>query len=203
VRLHFNNFLSDVTLENIEKAQLGLGHSFSRNKVMFDPNRQDKPVIQVIALIESFDKDINTFCMRLKEWYSWHFPELTRIVNDNYIIVGLVSFFETKENLLEANDKDHDELVDNLNKFVGDEDKCKEIIEAAKISMGIELNDLDIFNIKNFTIRIKRLISLRQRLLEYLTKRMYTIAPNLTSIVGELVGAKLISHSGSLTNLSK
>jgi len=90
-----------------------------------------------------------------------------------------------------------------LNKFVGDEDKCKEIIEAAKISMGIELNDLDIFNIKNFTIRIKRLISLRQRLLEYLTKRMYTIAPNLTSIVGELVGAKLISHSGSLTNLSK
>lgn len=43
----------------------------------------DKPVIQVIALIESLDKDINLFCMRLKEWYAWHFPELTKVVNDN------------------------------------------------------------------------------------------------------------------------
>jgi len=72
-----------VQPENVSSAQLGLGHSFSRNKIMFDPNRQDKPVIQVIALIESLDKDINLFCMRLKEWYSWHFPELTKVVNDN------------------------------------------------------------------------------------------------------------------------
>lgn len=32
---------------------------------------------------------------------------------------------------------------------------------------------------------------------------MNTIAPNLTAIIGENVGAKLISHSGSLTNLAK
>lgn len=50
------------------QAQLGLGHSFSRNKITYDPNRNDKAVIQVIALIESLDKDINLFCMRLKEW---------------------------------------------------------------------------------------------------------------------------------------
>jgi len=32
---------------------------------------------------------------------------------------------------------------------------------------------------------------------------MAAIAPNLTQLVGELVGAKLISHSGSLINLAK
>ncbi|KAF3489792.1 hypothetical protein F2Q69_00056157 [Brassica cretica] len=32
---------------------------------------------------------------------------------------------------------------------------------------------------------------------------MNTIAPNLTALVGELVGARLISHGGSLLNLSK
>jgi nucleolar protein 58 len=32
---------------------------------------------------------------------------------------------------------------------------------------------------------------------------MAAIAPNLTQLVGELVGAKLISHSGSLMNLAK
>merc|ERR1712048_1368582 len=33
--------------------------------------------------------------------------------------------------------------------------------------------------------------------------RMQAIAPNLTILVGELVGARLIAHSGSLMNLAK
>merc|ERR1712100_8303 len=33
--------------------------------------------------------------------------------------------------------------------------------------------------------------------------RMNAIAPNLTILVGELVGARLISHAGSLLNLAK
>jgi len=32
---------------------------------------------------------------------------------------------------------------------------------------------------------------------------MNAIAPNLTNMVGELVGARLISHAGSLVNLAK
>lgn len=42
------------------------------------------------------DKDINTFCMRLKEWFAWHFPELTKVVNDNAIYARLVSLFDGK-----------------------------------------------------------------------------------------------------------
>jgi nucleolar protein 56 len=53
-------------------------------------NRQDKPIIQSISLLELLDKDINTFAMRVKEWYSWHYPELARIVPDNFIYVQLV-----------------------------------------------------------------------------------------------------------------
>lgn len=74
----------------MRKAQLGLGHSFSRTKCASDVNRQDKPIIQTIALIEQLDKNINTFCMRLKEWFSWHFPEMGKIVNDNIIFTKLV-----------------------------------------------------------------------------------------------------------------
>ena len=33
--------------------------------------------------------------------------------------------------------------------------------------------------------------------------RMMAIAPNLTTMVGELVGARLIAHAGSLLNLAK
>lgn len=43
----------------------------------------------------------------------------------------------------------------------------------------------------------------RAQLYEYLKSRMLAIAPNLTILVGELVGARLISHAGSLMNLAK
>ena len=41
------------------------------------------------------------------------------------------------------------------------------------------------------------------QLYDYLKSRMHAIAPNLTVLVGELVGARLISHAGSLINLAK
>ena len=32
---------------------------------------------------------------------------------------------------------------------------------------------------------------------------MHVVAPNLGALIGDLVGARLISHAGSLTNLAK
>jgi nucleolar protein 56 len=46
-------------------------------------------------------------------------------------------------------------------------------------------------------------IEFRDRLQEYLKQRMNAVAPNLTALIGEMVGSKLISHSGSLINLAK
>ena len=48
------------------KAQLGLSHSYSRSKVKFNVNRVDNMIIQSISLLDTLDKDINTFCMRVK-----------------------------------------------------------------------------------------------------------------------------------------
>ena len=48
------------------------------------------------------DKDINTFAMRLKEWFAWHFPEMTKIVNDNTIYAQLVNLCDARrDNLTE------------------------------------------------------------------------------------------------------
>ena len=38
---------------------------------------------------------------------------------------------------------------------------------------------------------------------DYLKNRMTALAPNLTVLLGELVGARLISHAGSLVSLAK
>ena len=82
------------------------------------------------------DKNINTFCMRLKEWFSWHFPELTRIVNDNIIFSKLVYMIEKRENI-------NDEMKEQINDIVLDDEKAQQIIDASKISMGQEMNETD------------------------------------------------------------
>jgi RNA processing factor Prp31 len=64
---------------DLRRAQLGLAHSYSRAKVKFNVNKVDNMVIQAIALLDTLDKDINTFIMRVREWYSWHFPELIKV----------------------------------------------------------------------------------------------------------------------------
>merc|ERR1719384_606250 len=75
--------------------------------------------------------------------------------------------------------------------------------EAAEISMGTEISDLDMLNIRHLCDQVMEIQEYRGQLYEYLKNRMMAIAPNLTAVVGELIGARLISHAGSLLNLAK
>ncbi|CAI9113095.1 OLC1v1013633C1 [Oldenlandia corymbosa var. corymbosa] len=196
VRLHFDKFIENLKSGDLEKAQLGLGHSYSRAKVKFNVNRVDNMVIQAIFLLDTLDKDVNSFSMRVREWYSWHFPELVKVINDNYLYAKVAKFIEDKSQLSE-------EQIPELTDIVGDEDKAKEIVEAAKASMGQDLSPIDLINVKQFAQRVIDLAEYRKTLYDYLVAKMNDIAPNLAALIGEVVGARLISHAGSLTNLAK
>jgi nucleolar protein 56 len=66
IRLWADKLLSQLKEGDLNKAQLGLGHSYSRAKVKFNVNRADNMIIQAIALLDQMDKDVNTFAMRIK-----------------------------------------------------------------------------------------------------------------------------------------
>ena len=83
------------------------------------------------------------------------------------------------------------------------EDLEATIKAAAEISMGTEISDSDLTHIHALCDQVISISEYRAQLSEYLRNRMIAIAPNLTAIVGELVGARLISHAGSLLNLAK
>ena len=74
---------------------------------------------------------------------------------------------------------------------------------AAEISMGTEISESDIAHIHSLCDQVISITAYRSQLAEYLRNRMNAIAPNLTALVGELVGARLISHAGSLLSLAK
>merc|ERR1711997_1086815 len=136
--------------------------------------------------------ELNNYIMRCREWYGWHFPELGKIITDNLAFVRTVEVMGTRDNAKTT------DLSDILPEEV--EEKVK---EAAEISMGTEISEVDILNIKHLCIQVVEIQEYRDQLYTYLKNRMVAIAPNLTVLVCELVGARLISHAGSLMNLAK
>lgn len=66
IRLWADKLLAQLKEGDLERAQLGLGHSYSRAKVKFNVNRSDNMIIQAIALLDQLDKDVNTFAMRVR-----------------------------------------------------------------------------------------------------------------------------------------
>ena len=90
-----------------------------------------------------------------------------------------------------------------MSQILEDENVETALKEAAEVSMGTEISDIDVINIQSLAEQVLSMTEYRAQLFEYLKNRMNAIAPNLTILVGELVGARLISHAGSLMNLAK
>ncbi|KAG9509442.1 Nucleolar protein 56, partial [Fragariocoptes setiger] len=199
IKYHYEKLISECVNEDILKsAESSLGRASSRSKVKFNVNRTDQMIIQSICLLDKLDKDINTFAMRLREWYSFHFPELFKIVNDNYKFARLAQIIADRNKV-----EDPDSLSDQIEAIVEDAEIKDAVIQALKTSMGMEISDVDMENVQTFTTRLISLIEYRNNLLDYLASRMHNVAPNLSSLIGELVGARLINRAGSLTNLAK
>lgn len=124
--------------------------------------------------------------------YGWHFPELSKLITDNVAFAKTVKLVGTRQNMAES------DLSDILPEDV--EEKVK---EAAEISMGTEISEEDILNIQSLCDEILSINEYRTHLSDYLKARMLAMAPNLTVLVGETIGARLIAHAGSLVNLAK
>lgn len=149
-------------------------------------------IVQAIALLDDLDKELNIYAMRVKEWYGWHFPEMGKIINDNLAYAKVI---KTMGMRTAASTTDLSEILP--------EEIETALKAAAEVSMGTEITSEDLANITMLAEQVISFTEYRQQLSSYLSARMSAIAPNLTVLVGELVGARLIAHAGSLMNLAK
>ncbi|QKX57345.1 uncharacterized protein TRUGW13939_04457 [Talaromyces rugulosus] len=192
IREHIPTLIPGLVPEDLSAMALGLSHSLARHKLKFSPDKIDTMIVQAIALLDDLDKELNTYAMRVKEWYGWHFPEMAKIINDNIAYARVVLKMGMRTDF-EATD---------LSEILPEEIEGA-VKNAADRSMGTEISPEDLDNIQALAEQVVGFAEYRQQLSSYLTARMTAIAPNLTVLVGELVGARLIAHAGSLMNLSK
>lgn len=192
IRSQMESLITGLPPREMSAMSLGLAHSLSRYKLKFSPDKVDTMIVQAISLLDDLDKELNNYIMRCREWYGWHFPELGKVITDNLAYCKAVRKIGFRTNVAGS------DLSDILPEEIEADVKL-----AAEISMGTEVSEQDINNIMHLCDQVIEITDYRAQLYDYLKNRMMAIAPNLTVMVGELVGARLISHAGSLLNLAK
>merc|ERR1711934_334647 len=95
------------------------------------------------------------------------------------------------------------EKLEALEAILMDSARAQAVIDASKSSMGMDISPVDLLNIDMFASRVIGITEYRKELSTYLRSKMAVVAPNLAVLIGDTVGARLISHAGSLTNLAK
>ncbi|XP_064443000.1 nucleolar protein 58 isoform X3 [Mirounga angustirostris] len=192
IRSQMDGLIPGVEPREMAAMCLGLAHSLSRYRLKFSADKVDTMIVQAISLLDDLDKELNNYIMRCREWYGWHFPELGKIISDNLTYCKCLQKVGDRKNYASA----------KLSELLPEEVEA-EVKAAAEISMGTEVSEEDICNILHLCTQVIEISEYRTQLYEYLQNRMMAIAPNVTVMVGELVGARLIAHAGSLLNLAK
>ncbi|PAA74902.1 hypothetical protein BOX15_Mlig012732g1, partial [Macrostomum lignano] len=192
IRSQIDALLPQVAPREMAAMQLGLAHSLSRYKLKFSPDKIDTMIVQAISLLDDLDKETNNYVMRVKEMYGWHFPELAKIVQDGQAYVKAVKTMGLRENAIST------DLTECL-----PEEIIEDVRNAALVSLGTEMTDADLVAVHSMCDQVSEMSEYRTQLYDYIRSRMNAVAPNLTVLVGELVGARLISHAGTLLSLAK
>jgi len=170
-----------------------LGLELTRRKLRRYAQKRDLLAIQAIRAIDDIDKTLNLFAARLREWYSIHFPELDDIVRDHYEYAKIVAYIGSRDSM----------DVEALKKIGVPEGRAKRIAEMARKSIGADISEMDLKVIQRVANIWLDLYNLRKELTDYISQVMKEIAPNITALVGPLLGARLLSLAGSLEELAK
>lgn len=189
------DFKKLMRLEEYDGKQtvLGLAYEYSREKVEYNVKREDFIVIHTVMLLEQVDKDINSYSMRIREIYGWVFPELGALLKDNHEYIEAVKYLVNEEM-----DSDYTKCESGIN-----EERLDEIKKLRRNSMGMKLSPVDMINLKKLIEIVDNKIKVRGSLNRYLKEKMSSIAPNLAAILGDVLGARIISQAGGLLNLAK
>jgi len=132
-------------------------------------------IINAVSNFDELQRIINNLSKRLREWYSLYFPELDKKIADHEAFVRLV--LKSDKKALQKELKLADEMGCDLGK--------KEIEPI--LSLASVIADLG---------RETKLLE------EYLDNTMKVYCPNLLTMTGAVIGAKLLKEAGSLKNLA-
>jgi nucleolar protein 56 len=177
----YNEFARQITLE------------IARAGIASAATRRDLSAVQAVRAVDDIDKTLNLLAGRVREWYGLHFPEMDRIVEKHDTYARLVAKLGNRNNFTK----------DNLVAEGLPSETVDQLSNAARRSMGGQIDEVDLEVLKSFCGLMLELYKFRGKSDEYVDDVLKQVAPNMTAIVGAPLSARLISIAGSLDNLAK
>lgn len=193
LRISIRDIAGDLGIENVNELLQDINILMTREKLRRKASEKDKIIIQAINSIDEIDETINSLYGRIREWYGIHFPELERHVSEYTDYFKLILNLGGRENFTK----------NNLTELNISEDKAEKIQSDAEDSIGASFNEKDIETIQANVKEILGLQDAREKTSGYLDGLMEEIAPNIRTLVGSLIGGRLISLAGGLDDLAK
>ncbi|MBC7218777.1 MAG: C/D box methylation guide ribonucleoprotein complex aNOP56 subunit [Hadesarchaea archaeon] len=191
-RLH--DIAEELGFEKVDDFAREVNFILTRHKLRTEAAQRDSLITQSIGLLDDIDKFTNILVVRVREWYSIHFPELDRLVPDHEVFLKLITKIGLRDDFTK-------EAIANAAGL--SEEESEKIAQAAAESLGARFDEIDLKSLKTTCEQIFGLFELRKEISEYIDGLMAQIAPNLRAVVGSAIGARLIAIAGGLQELSR
>jgi nucleolar protein 56 len=180
-----------------DEAELGVWNrnvslELAKLRIKGAAEKRDLIVAQGIQTLDSLDQTVNLFMSRLREWYGVYFPELDRLIEKHETYVRLVTNVGDRESY----------TANNLVKENIPQERAQLVVKAAESSMGADIPERDLEQIQALAKDVSASYELRKSMEDYVDKTMEELAPNVRTVAGALLGARLIAMAGSLQNLA-
>jgi nucleolar protein 56 len=149
-------------------------------------------ISQTVQLVGELDTTLNGLSSRVREWYGLHYPELSRILREHQSYALFIICIGDRSSVTK-------EKLEGLNI---QKREILSILKSAEGSMGANLPEEDLNEIKQLAQQTLNLFEYRANLIEYISGIAEDAAPNVSALAGPLLAAKLIEKAGSLRKLA-
>jgi len=163
----------------------------SSSKISEVSQSPDLHIIQSISSLDEIDRIINGISSLVREWYGLHFPELDNIIDS---IIGYSQI------VLAGNREDLTKKVFEDAGFP--ESKVEMLLLVSKKSRGGDISPENLSIVQSLAKQLLELYELRKKLEDHVETQMDIVAPNISVILGPVVGARIIARAGSLKKLA-
>jgi nucleolar protein 56 len=151
-----------------------------RKQLALSHAETDRILAQEVRAIDDLVRSANLLVERLREWYALHAPEATRRVTDAETLARLVADKGDRAAVMSALD----------------------LAKEAETSLGSDLDPADLAVLRGFAAALAAIHDSWHALEARVQDLMATVAPNVASVVGPIIGARMIALSGGLNRLA-
>jgi len=177
--------------DDVMKKLRDFALQLSSSKISEVSQSPDLHIIQSVSSLDEIDRIINGISSLVREWYGLHFPELDNIIDS---IIGYSQIVLAGK---------REDLTKRVFEDAGfPESKVEMLLLVSKKSRGGDISPENLSIVQSLAKQLLELYELRKKLEDHVETQMNIVAPNISVILGPVVGARIIARAGSLKKLA-